>query len=88
MKIKNAGDALEALEAIRAWTRTKLPEKQSQPWNGHSPEQCMLINVNAGLTTATYNLNRYEEVLKSMAGGEKAKPVEKMPIVGDDNPLL
>lgn len=67
-EIKSSGDALKAVEAIRAWIRTKLPEKQPQPWNGHSPEQCMLINVNSGLTTATFNLNRYEEILQSMAG--------------------
>lgn len=72
IEIKSSGDALRAIEAIHAWTRTKLPEKQPQPWNGHSPEQCMLINVNSGLTTATFNLNRYEEILQSMAG-ENAK---------------
>jgi hypothetical protein len=66
--VKSSADALKAVEAIRAWTRTKLPEKQPQPWNGHSPEQCMLINVNSGLATATFNLNRYEEILRNMAG--------------------
>jgi hypothetical protein len=66
--IKSSGDALKAVEAIRAWTLTKFPEKQPQPWNGHSPEQCMLINVQTGLTAATFNLKRYEEILKSMAG--------------------
>lgn len=71
-EIKSSGDALRAVEAIRAWTLTKLPKTQPQPWNGHSPEQCMLINVQTGLTAATYNLNRYEEILKSMAG-ENAK---------------
>lgn len=84
MEIKNAGDALKAVEAIRAWTRTKLPEKLPQPWNGHSPEQCMLINVQSGLVTATFNLNRYEEILKSMAGEKPAKPAKG----DDDNPLL
>lgn len=68
MTIKNTNDALKAVEAIQAWTRTKLPKKYAQPWNGHSPEQCMLINVNGGLTQAIYNLNRYEEILRSMAG--------------------
>jgi hypothetical protein len=62
MEIKNSKDALRAVEAIRAWTRTKMPAKQPQPWNGHSPEQCMLINVQSGLLTATDNLNRYEDL--------------------------
>lgn len=79
MEIKSVEDALKAVEAIRAWTRTKLPEKQPQPWNGHSPEQCMLINVQSGLTTATYNLNRYEDILKSMAGGRASEPAKKAP---------
>jgi hypothetical protein len=67
-EIQSSGDALKAVEAIRAWTRTKLPDKQPQPWNGHSPEQCMLINVQTALVEATYNLNRYEQILKNMAG--------------------
>lgn len=78
IEIKNSDDALEAVEAIRAWTRTKLPDKQPQPWNGHSPEQCMLINIQTGLTAATYNLNRYEEILKSMAG-KNAKQTNQKP---------
>lgn len=68
MEIKGPRDALNALEAVRAWIRTKLPEKQPSPWNGHSPEQCMLLNVGTGLTQATYGLTRYEDILKSMAG--------------------
>jgi hypothetical protein len=68
MEIKSATEALDAVEAVRAWTITKLPEKQAQPWNGHSPEQCMLLNVQGGLVTATYNLNRYVDILQSMAG--------------------
>jgi hypothetical protein len=68
MEIKNESEALAAVEAIRAWTRTKLPEKRPQPWNGYSPEQCMLINVQTGLVEATFNLNRYADILQSMAG--------------------
>jgi hypothetical protein len=70
IEIKSSGDALKAVEAVRAWTRTKLPEKQPQPWNGHTPEQCMLINVQTGLLEATFNLNRYEQLLQNMAGGK------------------
>jgi hypothetical protein len=85
MEIKSTAEALQAVEAVRAWTRTKLPAKLPQPWNGHSPEQCMLINVQTGLGEATYNLNRYEELLKNMAGGS-AKTAKKDD--RDDNPLL
>jgi hypothetical protein len=70
VKIESAKEAVAAVEAVRAWTITKLPEKQPQPWNGHSPEQCMLLNVQGGLATATYNLNRYEDILRSMAGAK------------------
>jgi hypothetical protein len=56
------------LKRFALWTATKLPQKQAQPWNGHSPEQCMLLNAQSGLATATYNLNRYEDILRSMAG--------------------
>jgi hypothetical protein len=96
MKIKSSGDAVDAIEAIRVWALTKLPAKQPQPWNGHSPEQCMLINALTGLTTATYNLNRYEEILKSMAGGKTAEkksvlsstPEAAKMNMADENPLL
>jgi len=62
MTILTVEEAKFQLEIIREFVRSGLPEKQVQPWPGHSPQQCQLLNALTGIQIATTALKRWQDL--------------------------